>query len=110
MASNVNRIHQTKRGLRSFDDVGWSAISVASLVVAWWFMNYQSSIAYKYSHLITIFIGILLAVSIASIMTGVWKASFQWKFLSIAMALVWLAPFLLYMLSLASPLFYIRFT
>jgi len=107
----ASEIHKKKtQDRRLFNDVGWSAIALVSLVVTWWLMSNRNSITYKYLGFINFLTGVLLVLSVASIMAGVWKASFRWKLLSVTMALVWLVPFVLYAMSFAGPLFYINFT
>jgi len=72
-------------------------------------MSYRSQIPYKYLGLVDAFSGALLAVSIASSVVGVWKASLRWKYLNIALAVAWLIPFVLYAMSFAGPLFDMRY-
>lgn len=110
MASKVTIAQKSKVNLPPFNDIGWSSIALFGLLVIWGLTSYQSTISAKYVGLISVFYGILLAVSLAGIMLGVWKARFRWKFLSVAIAVIWLIPFTLYVMSFAGPFFYFGFT
>lgn len=111
MVTQVNRVDKTAmRRRRLFSDIGWSVIAAAALVAEWILASNYNQIPLVYSNLILMIAGLLLAVSLLGIMMGVWKASFRWKFLSVALALVWLVPFILYVMSFAGPLFDIHFT
>ena len=110
MVSQGNRANKPVQRRSLFNDIGWSTIAFVSLVVVFCLMGYRSQIAYKYLSLVDIFFGILLAISMVSIIAGVWKASFRWKYISVALAVIWLVPFVLYVMSFAGPLFDIHFT
>jgi uncharacterized membrane protein YccC len=110
MASQGNRANKPVQRRPLFNDIGWPTIAFVSLVVIFCLMGYHSQIAYKYLSLVDVFFGILLAISIVGIILGVWKASFRWKYLSVALAVVWLVPFVLYVMSFAGPLFDTHFT
>jgi hypothetical protein len=111
MASQGNKVDKTAmRRRRLFNDFGWSAIAFASLLVIFCLASYQPQIEYKDLDLVRVFNGVLLTISIASILAGIWKATFRWKFLSVALAVAWLVPFILYFMSFAGPLFDIHFT
>lgn len=109
MAVKVNRVHKAKRDPLSFNNIGWPAIAAATLMTAWFLMNYRQ-FPVAYGNLILVITGTMLVASLASIIMGVWRASFRWKLLSVAIAVVWLVPFIFYAMGLAGPFFNIQFT
>jgi hypothetical protein len=108
MVSQNKQANKQVQQRYTFNNIGWSAIAFVSLVAIFCLISYRSQIAYKYLNLVDVFFGILLVASIVSIIVGVWKASLRWKYLSVALAIVWLIPFVLYMMLFAGPLFDMR--
>ena len=104
MANKVNRVHKEKRGALTFSDIGWSAIAIAILSATWLLMVYRDQLSSSYGSLVLVIIGIGVGSSLVCIGMGLWKASYYWKLLVVAVALFWMVDLFGYTALLAGPL------
>lgn len=110
MVSKNKKANKSVKHQYFFDDFGWPTIAFIALIMVFCLMSYRSQIVLKYLNLVDVLYGVLLTVSIVSILTGVWRATLKWKYVNVALAVIWLIPFVLYVMSFAGPLFYFDFT
>ena len=102
MVDQPSRGRTSKSGNYLFDDIGWSIAAFVAVVVAWYLMNYQFGIKDRaWSQAL---IGIILVISLGSVVMGAWKARFWWKFIAIGIALLWITVLPFYLILLAGPL------
>jgi|GEM_PF-2713605 len=88
---------------RNFSNIGWSALALILLVIVGSLIKFQSDIALKYLGLVDVLVIVFFIASLIGIMMGVWKASLRWKYLAVAIAIIWIVTLPFVILLFAGP-------